>query len=321
MNNGIMPGHPAGRSGKRHRRAHLHRMPPRLYLTGVTDLLSPVPAIPDDDRAALRAACRDGVGLCTIVGIEGSYSRRLGAQLAVSADGRLAGSLADGCLERQLVSELRQMGGAGEPVVRRFGAGSAQIDFRLPCGSGIDVLIDPVPNREACRHAVSLLDTRQSAFLPLPGAPASFGTRHYVPPPRLLIFGEGPEPEALAYLAAGSGIAVERPGAGMALGDAPADVPVDPWTAIVLLYHDHEWEQPLLRWALGTAAFLIGAQGGLRTRAQRLEQLAAAGFTAGDCARIISPIGLIPRTREPLVLALSVLAQVVERHEHLHPHG
>ena len=108
---------------------------------------------------------------------------------------------------------------------------------------------------------------------------------------------------------------------GMALGDAPANLAVDPWTAIVLLYHDHDWEQPLLHWALGTPAFLIGAQGGARTRAQRLEQLAAAGFTADDRARIISPIGLIPRTREPLVLGLSVLAQVVERHEQLHPHG
>jgi xanthine dehydrogenase accessory factor len=280
-----------------------------------------LPTAPDDDRAALRAACRDGTGLCTIVGIEGSYSRRLGAQLAVLPDERMAGSLADGCLERQLASELRQMSRAGAPAVRRFGAGSAEIDFRLPCGSGIDVLIDPAPDRHACRQAVSMLDGRQAASLPLPGAPAGFATRHYIPPPRLLVFGEGPEPAALLHLAAASGIAAERVGEGMAVGDAPAQVPVDRWTAIVLLYHDHEWEQPPLHWALGTPAFLIGAQGGARTREQRLEQLADAGFTADDRARIVSPIGLIPRTREPLVLALSVLAQVVERHEQLHPHG
>lgn len=284
----------------------------------LTDLL---PSAPDDDRAALRAACQEGAGLCTIVGIEGSYSRRVGAQLAVSADGQMAGSLADGCLERQLVSELQQMSGAGGSVVRRFGAGSAQIDFRLPCGSGIDVLIDPAPDRDACRQAVSMLDARRAASLPLAASPLVLATRYYIPPPRLLVFGEGPEPDALLHLAAAGGIAAERAGMGMALGDAPANLAVDPWTAIVLLYHDHDWEQPLLHWALGTPAFLIGAQGGARTRAQRLEQLAAAGFTADDRARIVSPIGLIPRTREPLVLGLSVLAQVVERHEQLHPHG
>ena len=59
-----------------------------------------------DDRSALRAACEPGVGLCTIVGIEGSFSRRLGAQLAVHPGGAITGSLADGCLEKQLASEV-----------------------------------------------------------------------------------------------------------------------------------------------------------------------------------------------------------------------
>ena len=68
-----------------------------------------------DDRAALRAARQDGVGLCTIVGIEGSFSRRLGAQLAVHPDGAITGSLADGCLEQQLASEIRDT--SGKPAV------------------------------------------------------------------------------------------------------------------------------------------------------------------------------------------------------------
>src|SRR6187399_1357558 len=112
-----------------------------------------------DDRAALRAACEPGVGLCTIVGIEGSFSRRVGAQLAVHPDGAITGSLADGCLETQLASEIAA---ASEPVVRRFGAGSELIDFRLPCGSGLDVLIDPAPDRAACRVAVDQLDARKA---------------------------------------------------------------------------------------------------------------------------------------------------------------
>src|SRR5678816_2793362 len=132
------------------------------------------PAAWADDRAALRAACKPGVGLCTIVGIEGSFSRRLGAQLAVHADGAITGSLADGCLERQLASEVAA---ATAPVVKRFGAGSELIDFRLPCGSGLDVLIDPAPGREACRAAVERLDARQEAALALPSA--ELGERHY----------------------------------------------------------------------------------------------------------------------------------------------
>ena len=233
----------------------------------------------------------------------------------------MAGSLADGCLERQLASEIEAAAGQGVPAIRRFGAGSRQIDFRLPCGSGIDVLIDPAPDRDACRRAVAALDDRRCASLPLPGAPDGLAVRHFIPPLRLLVFGEGPEQGALLHLAAAAGVTVELPGRDMAIGEAPAGYPVDPWTAIVLLYHDHEWERPLLRWALTTPAFLIGAQGGARTRAQRLEQLSADGSGAADLARISSPIGLIPRSREPLVLALSVLAEIVGHYERLHPHG
>ena len=60
----------------------------------------------DEDHAALVAACEPGVGLCTIVGIEGSFSRRLGAQLAVLPDGTTVGSLSDGCLEAQLATDM-----------------------------------------------------------------------------------------------------------------------------------------------------------------------------------------------------------------------
>jgi len=286
---------------------------------------SPSPARPSGDHAALRAACEPGVGLCTIVGIEGSFSRRLGAQLAVRADGGIAGSLADGCLERQLASEVREASADGRPVVKRFGSGSELIDFRLPCGSGLDILIDPAPDREACRAAVARLDRREAATLALPVARGLLSERRYNPALRLLLFGEGPELAALSSLAAASGLAVEALGTdgpkALALGQAPEGVAADRWTAIVLLFHDHEWEQAILPWALTTPAFFIGAQGGAKARDLRLEALAAAGAEPAQLARIRSPVGVIAHSREPGVLALSVLAEIVGEYEALHPHG
>ena len=283
-------------------------------LTLLQDIRTPSWA---DDRSALRAACEPGVGLCTIVGIEGSFSRRLGAQLAVAPNGTITGSLADGCLERQLASEVASAKG---PVVKRFGAGSELIDFRLPCGSGLDVLIDPEPDREACRATVDRLDRREAAALPLPSQ--HLPERRYVPGLRLLLFGEGPEQEALATLAATTGLEVESRGKDtLSLGRRPAGLSADPWTAVVLLFHDHEWEIPILEWALETPAFHIGAQGGHEARRARLGHLAENGATIDQLARIRSPVGLIPRTREPGVLALSVLAEIVGEYEALHPHG
>ncbi|RIV82466.1 XdhC family protein [Aurantiacibacter zhengii] len=271
------------------------------------------------DQAALRAACRPGVGLCTITHIEGSFSRRLGAQLAVNPDGSVIGSLADGCLEQELA---REISACGERRVLRYGAGSPNIDFRLPCGGGLDILIDPEPDREACRAVVTRLDDRQEARLTLPH-PSPMPQRRYVPDLRLMLFGEGPELAAMSQLATASGIVSESHGrddGSLALGQVPDHLTADRWTAIVLLFHDHEWERAILQWALTTPAFLIGAQGGSPARAAREADLVSLGFAPQQVARIASPLGTVKHSREPMGLALSALAGIVGEYERRHPH-
>lgn len=273
------------------------------------------------DHAALHAAGLAGAGLCTIVGIEGSFSRRLGAQLAVLPDGSITGSMADGCLERQLAQEIAT-GGARR--VMRFGAGSPLIDFRLPCGSGLDILVDPAPDAAACRAALALLDGRTEAALGLGSAAGLLQQRRYMPALRLQIFGEGPELAALRDLAAAMGLAVDVRSINdpaMALGAKPQGLAADEWTAIVLLFHDHEWEQAILHWALESPAFFIGAQGGQAAREERSQRLTASGIVPAELARIRSPIGVVRHCREPVPLALSVLTQIVGEYEARHPHS
>jgi xanthine dehydrogenase accessory factor len=95
------------------------------------------------------------------------------------------------------------------------------------------------------------------------------------------------------------------------LGQAP-DLAVDAWTAIAVLFHDHEWERALLPWALTSPAFHVGAQGGKGAREARREWLEPAAM-----ARLRSPIGLFPGARTPSVLALSVLSEIVAAYEGL----
>lgn len=262
--------------------------------------------------------------MCTIVGIEGSFSRRLGAQLAVHSDGTVTGSLADGCLERELALEVAA---GGAPRVIRYGAGSPKIDFRLPCGGGLDILIDPAPDRAACAAVLDRLAARDQAALSLP-EPSLLPARRYVPALRLLLLGEGPELAAMAQIAAAAGIVAEchareggSPGSEkLALGQRPDHLAADRWTAIVLLFHDHEWEEGLLDWALRTPAFFIGAQGGAPARAARASRLVALGFAPEQITRIASPIGTVGHSREPSALALSVLAGISGMYELRHPH-
>jgi len=274
----------------------------------------------DDDSEALFACAAQAGALCTVTRIEGSWSRRLGAQLAVLPDGSTRGSLADGCLERALAAEA--MAG-GEPRVLRYGSDSPFLDIRLPCGSGIEVLVDPAPDRAALTAATASLEARRPAALAIGDTPHGPFTRHYLPALRLVVAGSGPEVTALATLARAQGIEVVvagpagEPGVdhALALGRAP-DLAVDPWTAVAVLFHDHEWERGLLPWALATPAFYVGAQGGKGARETRRAMLAEAGLDP-DTARLRSPIGLFAHARTPSVLALSILAEIVAVYERL----
>src|SRR3546814_3363367 len=71
----------------------------------------------------------------------------------------------------------------------------------------------------------------------------------------------------------------------------PADVPLDKWTAVVALFHDHAWESGVLPWALASEAFYVGAQGGWVAREQRKTMLTNAGLLPSQTARLRSPVG------------------------------
>lgn len=271
-------------------------------------------AVLDEDHRALAAACKPGTGLCTIVDIEGSFSRRLGAQMAVLSTGDTVGSLADGCLEAQLSADIRSL---DRPAISRYGRGSPKIDFRLPCGGGLDILLDPAPDRDACRNALAHLSNREPARLALPEI-SPLAERRYLPALQLVAMGEGPELQGLERLAHAMGIAIDaRTKERLALGRPAPDCTFDPWTALVLMFHDHEWEPALLKQALAGDAFYIGAQGGENARIERSLTLAARGVCEEQIARIRSPVGLIPACRTPDALAISVLAEIVGQYERI----
>lgn len=271
-------------------------------------------AVCDEDHTALAAACQPGVGLSTIVGIEGSFSRRLGAQLAVLPGGSTVGDLADGCLERQLATDMARY--AGKRVVR-YGRGSSMIDFRLPCGGGLDILLDPAPDRAACRSALDLLLTRRPARLAIEWGEHAF-KRSYLPSLRVVVMGEGPELVAMASLCSAMKIDLEVFSKDdLVLGQSAREVRYDPWTACLLLFHDHEWELALLEQALASDAFYVGAQGGEKARLDRTMALTAHGMQEEQIARLTSPVGVMPACKSPRTLAISALSEIVDRYEQM----
>ena len=67
--------------------------------------------------------------------------------------------------------------------------------------------------------------------------------------------------------------------------------------------------------ALASPAFYVGAQGSLRSHRARVQALREMGVADADIARLRGPIGLIPSARDPQVLAVSVLAEILSEAE------
>jgi len=290
----------------------------------------------------------ESVVLVTLVGIDGSSPRPLGAQMAVTGSGQACGFISNGCLEREIIDRAHRVLARGENECVRYGKGSPYIDIVLPCGSGLDLYfdqnMDPALIRQARDHLqhrqpVSIetdLDSGHSHLIKVgESAPSNVSQivgrtfiRHYPPALRLLLCGEGPALRACARLAHASGfeVQVHTPDAaslaaltrnGITVtrirhrGD-PVEIDTDAWTAAVILFHDHDGEPELLARLLDRPLFYIGAQGSQRTHAAREEALRTAGFGDRDIERIHGPMGLIPRSKNPNTLAVSTLAEVLQ---------
>ena len=57
----------------------------------------------------------------------------------------------------------------------------------------------------------------------------------------------------------------------------------------------------------------VGAQGSKRAGEARTAELQALGVPQEQCNRIVGPIGMIPSTRDPQTLAVSVMAEILNK--------
>lgn len=309
-----------------------------------------VPLAGQDPLEALLEA-PEGAVLAVITGVEGPSYRPVGAMMAFLADGRRAGTLSSGCIEGDLAVHAAHAREGGAPLALRYGRGSPFIDIQLPCGGGLDIWLLPRPDlavladlqaRRAARRAavlqigwpdgaLGLADAGQTGPIggPMGGpitGPTGFAVR-FDPALRFLVFGKGPEAFTFAGLVQSAGYPnmllspdTETLAAGAARGCAtrhltgpafPPDLAADGQTAVLLFFHDHDWEPPILSGALETPAFYIGAQGSQRARDARLLVLEGMGVAPEGRARLFGPVGLIPSARDAGTLAVSVLAEVL----------
>jgi xanthine dehydrogenase accessory factor len=282
--------------------------------------------------------------LVTLIGINGSSPRPLGSQMAVAEDGRSVGIITGGCAQSAIIHEALSAMEAGKSRIVRLGEGSPYLDIKLPCGSGLDIHFSLSLHDDELHEVLAAQTARQAVELGIPfdetpaqvcevsgQRPSSNRTptglnRVYLPKRRIVVAGKGPIVASLSRLGSEAGFEVialspeeETRALSMAPGvqardlqmpeDFPGDL-LDQWTALAVLFHDHDWEPPILAKALASPCTYIGALGSRQTHAQRLETLTALGLAEEDLARIHGPIGLDTGAKSPPGIAISILAQI-----------
>lgn len=280
--------------------------------------------------------------LAVISMIEGPSYRSLGATMAIMPDGTNIGTLSSGCIESDLVHHAEEARETGKPITVRYGIGSPFLDIQLPCGGTLEVTLIHAPDQKILREVAQRTSQRVSCTLNInckTGALSISDTGNtgmendifsigILPELRFIVFGKGPEALTFASLTQTSSFEnillspdkqmceqAEKSGCQtqhLIKPEFPSNLSIDERTAILLFFHDHDWEPPILKDVLSSSAFFIGAQGSKRARQALIYELEAMGVTKSELANLRGSIGLIPSARDSRTLAISVLAEVLD---------
>lgn len=296
---------------------------PITYSEHAADILTHAVDLADQGKAfALVASLK----------IEGGAAREVGSLAVVTPAGQMTGYLSNGCIDQDIVLQAQTALSTGQVISMRYGEGSSFMDLKLPCGGALELLIDPDPDIAMLRAASAALQRRETAELTFStargGDAAGTFTFGYAPKPALILAGRGAILRMTAKLVSGMDfdLTVASPEEADLAQIAKLDphlilpmttpsqaptLPLDANTGVLLLFHDHEWEQQILLQAACSDAFFVGAMGSRRTHQLRLFGLQDAGLTTAERDRIRGPIGLVPSLRNASLIAVSALAEVI----------
>jgi len=224
-------------------------------------------------------------------------------------------------LDPALVAPLREAVAAGRPVARVVPVSGPH------AGTERLVFADDPAGDEIARAAQELLAAGDTGLVRV-GDEEVF-VDAFAPRPNMYVFGAVDHAAALAEIGSFLGYRVtvcdararfvtrERfPTADELVVEWPdrflERAHVDERTVICVLTHDHKFDVPALKVALGTRAGYIGAMGSRRTNEDRAERLRAEGVTDEDLARVHAPIGLKIGSRTPQEVAVAIAAEIVQ---------
>ena len=285
------------------------------------------------------------VVMATIIRTWGSAPRPIGALAAIRDDGMVVGSVSGGCIEDDMIEQVR----AGKlvqdkPATTRYGVSAEEAKrFGLPCGGTLELVLEPLTKDSGIeeilmrveRHelVVRRLDMKTGKVTIGPAQPTdlltfdgSTLTTVHGPRWRLLIIGAGQLSTFLAQIAQGLDYQVtvcdpreeyaegwEIAGVELKRGmpdEVVTEMNLDGHSAVVTLTHDPKLDDMALLEALKSPAFYVGAIGSRKNNDARRKRLAEFDLSQEEIARLHGPVGLKLGAKTPPEIAIAILAEM-----------
>ncbi len=232
--------------------------------------------------------------VATVIEAGGSTPQKPGSKMVVLPDGTVRGTVGGGAIEKQIIDAALDLFKSPQPT--RVIETHLTHDLGMCCGGKMKVFLD-----------------RQGAV------------------PRLFIYGAGHVARELAKLAKHVGFKVavvdERPewatrerfpDADELVLESPGDHAraqaggADCYFCVTT--HDHPLDQAVVEALLRKPSAYLGVIGS-RRKAERFKmRLEAAGFSAAELAKMRSPMGAPINALTPAEIAVSIVAEIIERH-------
>ena len=105
------------------------------------------------------------IALATVIQTWGSSPRRAGAKMALTPDGKIAGSVSGGCVEGAVFESGVEVLKSGQPQLLHFGvADETAWEVGLACGGSIDIFVKPL-DTEFFKALRSILGMEEQAVV------------------------------------------------------------------------------------------------------------------------------------------------------------
>jgi xanthine dehydrogenase accessory factor len=283
--------------------------------------------------------------LVTVIRTWGSSPRPIGATLAICDDGRVVGSVSGGCIEDDLIEQVRRHGiSRSVPEIVSYGISADEAHrFGLPCGGTIELAIEPLSAASGVGDLLARLDRHELVARRLDLRSGAVGMSNAVPGTvqhidgdvlctvhgprwRLFIIGAGQLSRFVAQVASAMDYHVtvcdpreeyrsgwQVPGVPLVHvmpDDLVIDARLDRRSAVLALTHDPKLDDLALMEALKSDAFYVGAIGSRLNNARRRERLKLFDLDDAQLARLHGPVGLYIGSKTPAEIAISILAEM-----------